>query len=124
MKILIDVNLSPSWVDVFKKHAVESRHWTSVGDARATDAEILAWARDNGYAVFTHDLDFTTILALTKASGPSVIQVRTQDVAPSNLERVVVATLGEHRVAIETGAIVVVDEVRSRVRILPLQDGS
>jgi predicted nuclease of predicted toxin-antitoxin system len=124
LKILIDVNLSPTWVDVLKRHSVESLHWTSIGDARATDAEILVWARDNGYVVFTHDLDFTTILALTKASGPSTIQVRTQDVTPSNLERVVVATLGEHRVAIETGAIVVVDEMRSRVRILPLQDGS
>ena len=26
----------------------------------------MAWARDNGHVVFTHDLDFGTLLALTR----------------------------------------------------------
>ncbi len=122
MKIVIDVNLSPSWVDVFQEVSLESVHWTSVGDARATDAEIIEWARENGHIVFTHDLDFTTILALTSASGPSVLQVRAQDVTPKNLKEIVFAALRDHADAIESGAIVVVDEARSRVRILPLRD--
>jgi len=122
LKIVIDVNLSPSWVDVFQEKSIESVHWTSVGDARATDSEIIEWARENDYIVFTHDLDFTTILALTGAFGPSVLQVRAQDVTPANLKDVVTAALLEHEDAIESGAIVVVDEARSRVRILPLRE--
>ena len=39
----------------------------------------MAWARENGYVVFTHDLDFGTLLALTRDAGPSVIQVRTHE---------------------------------------------
>ena len=61
-------------------------------------------------------------LALTGASGPSVLQVRAQDVTPANLKDVVTAALLEHEDAIESGAIVVVDEARSRVRILPLRE--
>lgn len=121
MKILIDVNLSPSWVDVFEQHSIESEHWTSVGNPRATDTEIIEWARDNGYVVFTHDLDFTTILALTDASGPSVVQVRGQDVTPAHLGDMVTAALRDHREALVTGAVVVVDVARARVRILPLR---
>ena len=122
MKIVIDVNLSPSWAAAFQEVSLESVHWTSVGDARATDAEIIEWARENGHIVFTHDLDFTTILALTSASGPSVLQVRAQDVTPKNLKKIVFAALRDHAEAIESGEIVVVDEARSRVRTLPLRD--
>ena len=54
MKLLIDMNLSPVWVDVFEKEGgVEAIHWTDVGDPRVPDNEIMKWARDNGYIVFT-----------------------------------------------------------------------
>jgi hypothetical protein len=42
----------------------------------------MRWARDAGYVVFTHDLDFGTRLALAGDTGPSVLQVRTLDVLP------------------------------------------
>jgi len=47
----------------------------------------MAWAREHVHVVFTHDLDFGTLLALTRASGPSVIQVGSQDVLPEHLEQ-------------------------------------
>lgn len=78
------------------------------------------WAKASAYVVFTHDLDFGAILAATGAQGPSVFQVRTQDVSPPHLEPIVVAALGEHAAALEEGALVTVDEARSRVRILPI----
>ncbi|MGB3266117.1 MAG: DUF5615 family PIN-like protein [Microcoleus sp.] len=76
MKILIDMNLSPEWTIVFTKYGIESLHWSTVGDPRATDRVIMEWARVNDYAVFTHDLDFGALLAATQADAPSVIQVR------------------------------------------------
>jgi predicted nuclease of predicted toxin-antitoxin system len=45
----------------------------------------MQWARNNDYLVFTHDLDFGILLAHSRDSGPSVIQVRTQDVTPDHL---------------------------------------
>lgn len=61
MKILIDMNLSPDWVGAFAANEIESVHWSTVGDPQAEDDEIMAYARQKDYIVFTHDLDFGTI---------------------------------------------------------------
>lgn len=63
MKILIDMNLPPSWVQVFRQENWEAYHWSAVGSPTAPDSEILEWATDNGCVVFTHDLDFGALLA-------------------------------------------------------------
>ena len=70
--------------------------------------------------MFTHDLDFGAALALTQAEGPSVIQVRTQDVTPEHLEPQVINVVENNSSQLEAGCLIVLDEVRSRVRILPL----
>lgn len=49
MKILIDMNLSPLWVNVSAKHDIETIHWASVGESRATDRVIMEWASANRY---------------------------------------------------------------------------
>ena len=82
MKILIDMNLSPSWVNVFEAEGIQSVHWSTVGPHDAPDRQLFDWAQTNGYLVFTHDLDFGTILAASNASGPSVVQIRSQEVSP------------------------------------------
>jgi len=83
----------------------EASHWSDIGDARASDPAIMAWARANGYLVFTNDLDFGALLAAAESDGPSVLQVRTQGVMP--------AALGN--TALEAGALITVDTRRSRV---------
>jgi predicted nuclease of predicted toxin-antitoxin system len=90
-----------------------------VGPANADDSTIMAWAKGAGYVVFTHDLDFGTILALTHAVGPSVLQIRTQDVLPDTAGAQVVAALAQHDAELAAGAIVVIDQARMRVRVLP-----
>jgi predicted nuclease of predicted toxin-antitoxin system len=119
MKIVIDMNLSPDCVKVLEGAGWETVHWSTVGDMHATDDVIMSWARENGYIVFTHDLDFGVLLALTQAESPSVIQVRTQDVFPEVLGDQLVKVLQEHQSALEKGALLTVDEAKSRVRILP-----
>ncbi len=119
MKILIDMNLSPLWMNTFAKHDIEAIHWSSVGDPRATDRVIMEWASANGYIVFTHDLDFGALLAATQASSPSVIQVRTQDVLPDQIEDTIISVINQFQTTLEAGALITVDETRSRVRVLP-----
>jgi predicted nuclease of predicted toxin-antitoxin system len=122
MKLLIDMNLSSDWGEVFIKQGWQAVHWSTVGDPRAADQIIMDWARANGYVVFTHDLDFGTLLALTHARGPSVIQVRTQDVMPATLGDTLTRILRRYEAALEKGALITVDEAKSRVRILPIQE--
>ncbi|TVS16855.1 MAG: hypothetical protein EA417_09410 [Gammaproteobacteria bacterium] len=121
MKILLDMNLPPRWVEFLSDHGIEAVHWSSVGDGRAPDSQILRWAEDHRFAIFTHDLDFTTLLAITGASGPSVIQLRSQDVMPDAVGAQVVSVLSTHASAVETGALITVDLISSRVRLLPIR---
>ncbi|OFV97568.1 MAG: hypothetical protein A3H28_12630 [Acidobacteria bacterium RIFCSPLOWO2_02_FULL_61_28] len=120
MKLLIDMNLSPLWAAVLDQHGWEAVHWSTIGDPRASDRTILAWALTNEYVVFTHDLDFGALLAATRARGPSVIQVRAQDVTPEHLVKTVVDALHQYGALLESGALVSIEEARARARILPL----
>jgi predicted nuclease of predicted toxin-antitoxin system len=121
MKILIDMNLPPRWVQVFAEAAWEAAHWSQVGAPTASDREIMAWARRNDYVVFTHDLDFSALLATAQEEGPSVIQVRTQNILPEAIGNLVINTLNQFQDELEKGAIITLDPVRARVRILPLK---
>jgi len=121
MKILIDMNLSPAWVRVFQSHNIEAVHWSTVGDAREKDAVIMEWARTNRCIVFTHDLDFGTLLAITQANKPSVIQIRSQDVLPSSIENLIISALQQFESELELGALITIDQSKTRARILPLR---
>jgi len=118
--ILIDMNLSPDWIALLMEHGWSATHWSTVGDPRADDRTIMAWALANQHIVFTHDLDFGTMLALTHASGPSVLQIRGQNVLPDHMGPLIIAALRQHEGDLKGGALVVVDESRCRVRVLPL----
>jgi predicted nuclease of predicted toxin-antitoxin system len=120
VKIVLDMNLPPAWVAFFGQQGFEAVHWSAVGDVRATDAAIMEWARQAGYVVFTHDLDFSALLAATRANGPSVLQVRTQNVMPAAIGTHVLQVLKTYGQEIGRGAIVTIDEAAARVRILPI----
>lgn len=121
MKIVIDMNLSPQWVAVFQNHGLTAIHWSTIGNPSAPDTEIMEWALNNAHVVFTHDLDFGAILSATQANAPSVIQVRTQDVTPSHLEPFVITALQQYEDSLDAGALIVIDESKLRVRLLPIQ---
>ena len=112
--------MSVEWVTELALHGWSAVHWSTVGDPSAEDSVLMAWALANGYVVFTHDLDFGTMLALTHATGPSVFQVRGQNVVPEDIGPIVIAALRQHDAALAAGALVVVDVKKSRVRVLPL----
>jgi predicted nuclease of predicted toxin-antitoxin system len=82
VKLLVDMNLSPSWVDRLARHGFDAVHWSTIGAATAADHEILAWAHQHGSVLVTNDLDFSAILAAgavpwaerrpTSHSGPAL----------------------------------------------------
>ena len=121
MKILVDVNLSPSWVPVLESAGHIAKHWSLVGALSAPDREIMHWARQNGYTVFTHDLDFGAILAATNADSPSVIQIRTQEPTPHHCTALITEVLRRYEEQLSLGALVSIDEAHSRIRVLPLK---
>ena len=119
-KLLVGMNLSPEWVQMLQRHGWEAVHWSDVGNPKASDRDIMNWAVAHECIVFTHDLDFGTMLALTHEAGPSVLQVRAENILPDHLGGTVIAALSQHESDLSSGALVVVDESRSRVRVLPI----
>ena len=120
MNILVDMNLSPEWVEVLKREGFGAVHWTSIGDPRASDHVLLGWARSNDHVVFTADLDFGTILAATGAASPSVVQLRANDTLPDAVGAALIAALRQFEPQLTSGALLVIDPARNRVRLLPI----
>ncbi len=122
------MNLSPAWVPMLQAAGHEATHWSEEGDPRTSDREIMAWDRAHGACVLTHDLDpgsspgqaFGALLAVTDADGPSVLQIRAQDVLPEAMAPVVLAALRQFEPELARGALVTVDPTRHRARLLPL----
>lgn len=79
----------------------------------------MAWALSHGFIVFTHDLDFSHILAATQAEGPSVIQIRGEDVLPSVMATQVKEVLLQFAEQLGEGALISLDPYNARIRILP-----
>ena len=85
MRFLIDMNLSPRWVDYLATAGIEAAHWSRLGESTAPDAVIMSFAAANDYVVVTHDLDFSAILAVTHGERPSVVQIRGDDLSPEKI---------------------------------------
>lgn len=81
----------------------------------------MQWALAHDDTVFTHDLDFGSMLALSGSNGPSVFQVRCLKVLPEAIGPLVLSLLSSYSAELEQGALVVADERRARVRIFPLK---
>ena len=81
----------------------------------------MAWAKERGYVVVTHDLDFGAILAATEASFPSVVQVRTLNVSPESIGPKLADLIEIYRKPLEEGALILLDDAKVRVKILPLR---
>ena len=121
MKLLVDMNLSPSWVKYLVEAGFESVHWSEIGPGSALDADLMAWATEHGYVVLTADLDFGAILAATHGRSPSVIQLRSDILTPHSLGEAVVTAIKLSEQELRDGALVSVDPTRARIRILPLR---
>ena len=119
MKIIVDVNLAVRWANMLSSRGIEAVHWTTIGAANAQDIEIMSYARQNGYSVFTNDLDFSAIMVSTRAASPSVIQIRAEDTRPEAHLNRVAETLIKYSAAIEQGTIITIDPYKTRMHILP-----
>ena len=121
MKLIVDMNLSPHWVNILADAGIEAAHWSALGANNAPDSVIMAYARANNYVVFTHDLDFSAILAATQGEKPSVVQIRSEEVSPDVIGKHVIAALRQMATELEQGALLTIDPSRTRLRVLPLR---
>jgi predicted nuclease of predicted toxin-antitoxin system len=121
MKIIVDMCLSPKWVDVLNAVGIPARHWSSIGVGNAPDSAIFDFARREGAVILTVDLDFGTLLAGTRSGKPSVVQLRLPRISFEKASEPTLRALKQFEPQIEAGALVTIDAATARVRILPLR---
>jgi predicted nuclease of predicted toxin-antitoxin system len=121
MRLLLDMNLSPRWCDVFSEAGVEASHWSTLGSPGASDVEIMRYAAAEDWIVLTHDLDFGAILAATQGYKPSVVQLRGDDISPETGSGLVVGALRQCAGELGAGALLTIDLRRVRLTLLPLR---
>ena len=119
MKIIVDVSLSPEWVQLLTKAGIEAVHWATLGEANAADAEIMRFAVEHVWIIITHDLDFSAMLFESGAEKPSVVQLRAADVNPQVIGAAVVLALSQLGEELTAGAVITIDLNRTRLRLLP-----
>lgn len=122
MKILVDMNLSPGWVDFLVEAGFEAVHWSKVGASDANDRDVMQWAATYGHIVLTSDLDFGAILAATQGRRPSVLQLRSDLLTPEFIGPSVLAAIHQAQQELSNGALVSIDAARARFRLLPLRE--
>jgi predicted nuclease of predicted toxin-antitoxin system len=121
MTFLLDVNLSPAWIPKLEAAGLGVTDWRSVGELGAPDAALFDYARERGMTIITHDLDFSAVLALTHATGPSVVQLRTLNPDPEIHAGMVLSSIQRFSEYLEAGAILSISEESVRVRTLPIR---
>lgn len=121
MKLLVDMNLSPLWVDRLNAAGLPAIHWSRVGRMNAADIEIMAYAAKHDYVVLTHDLDFSAILAATQGIKPSVVQIRSDNLSPAAIGEPLIAAVQQMTPELVAGALLTVDPGRTRLHLLPLR---
>ncbi len=122
MKLLVDANLSPRVVDGLRDAGFDALHVGDLGLLVATDDEIFERAVEEGFVVVTADSDFGMLLALRRATSPSVVHLRrVAELLPEDHIDLLTANLPTIEADLERGAIASLSPARLAIRDLPLR---
>jgi len=122
MRFLVDNALSPDVAAGLCAHGHGAVHVRDVSMAAATDDVIFDYAAQEDRVVVSADTDFGTILASRQTTKPSVILFRGATTRrPADQVVLLVGNLPNIESDLLTGAIVIIEPNRTRVRALPIQ---
>jgi predicted nuclease of predicted toxin-antitoxin system len=120
MRFLADAGISPKTVDFLRRNGHEAVHVRELGMQRAPDRLLVEMAQAEDRILLTFDLDFGEILALGVIAHPSVVIFRLSDERADSVNRRLEGVLSEQADALASGALILVEDARYRIRRLPI----
>jgi predicted nuclease of predicted toxin-antitoxin system len=122
VKFLLDENQSPQIARLLVGAGHDAIHVRDVHLRTSLDIEVLAAARHDGRVLISGDTDFGELLAISNAAGPSIVLLRRQGQRRADeIASLILANLDAITSDLESGAVVVFDDERIRIRRLPLR---
>lgn len=120
MRFLADAGISPRTVEFLTGLGHQAVHVRDLGMQQATDDEIVVRAAADGAVIVTFDLDFGDILALGVRDRPSVIILRLTNQRPDRVNPRIGSVIAERQLELESGALILIEDSRYRLRTLPI----
>lgn len=120
MRLLADMGISIATVHALRAAGHDATHLHEEGLQQLADEDILEKARREQRIVLTCDLDFGDLLAASSAALPSVVLFRLSNYTPAYLNPRFFQVLAECEATLNEGAIIIVQDMRYRVRRLPI----
>jgi predicted nuclease of predicted toxin-antitoxin system len=120
MRLILDQGVPRDAATRLRDLGYECTHVGEIGMWKAADDEIVAWALGNNSIVVTQDADFHTILAVSRASGPSVIRLRMQGLGAQEVVELVQQVLARFGVDLARGSLITVKARKVTCHKLPI----
>lgn len=120
MRFLCDMGIGSRVVEWLRQQGYDALHLREQGLQRLDDDGIFEKAGAEARIVLATDLGFGELAALSKGQPVSVVLLRLRDHRTTHVIDRLGKVLPAVMAALESGAIVVVEETRHRVRRLPL----
>jgi predicted nuclease of predicted toxin-antitoxin system len=121
VRFLADMGVGMNVVRELRAGGHDAIHLRDEGLQRLPDPDIFAKAIAEDRIVLTFDLDFADIVAAAGSTSASVIIFRLRNARAEHVSERLSAALAAAISALKSGAIVMVEESRVRIRAFPIR---
>ena len=120
IRLMLDQGLPRSTAELLRQDGWDVLHVAECGLSEAPDSQILKYAEANDRIVCTLDADFHALLAVSGATGPSVMRIRREGLRGPELASLLKQVWSQIAEPLQTGALVTVTDRAIRLRRLPV----